>query len=62
LAGYYLYTGLSGGGEPPTCSAQFASCMQVCRRSATDNTDMQTCQKKCEDDQAFCEVAAKRNK
>ena len=62
LAGYYLYTGLGGGDENPTCSAQFESCMQACRRSQTDNSDIQACQKKCESDQALCEMAAKRNK
>ena len=62
LAGYYLYTGLGGDDENPTCSTRFESCMQSCRRSRSDNSDMQACQKKCESDQAFCEVAAKRNK
>ena len=62
VAGYYLYTSLSGGGDNASCRTQFESCMQACRRSQTDNSDMQACQKKCEDDQAFCEVAAKRNR
>jgi hypothetical protein len=60
--GYYLYLSLGGEEETPTCSTQYESCMQACRRSQTDNSDMQACQKKCEDDQAFCEVAAKRNR
>jgi len=62
LAGYYLYTGLSGDDEDATCGTQFESCMQSCRRSQTDNADMQACQSKCGNDAALCRMAAKRNK
>ena len=61
VAGYYLYTGFSGGNATPSCRSQFESCMAACRRSQTDNSDMQACQSKCESDQSFCSMAAKRN-
>jgi len=62
VAGYYLYTGFSGGDARPTCRSQFESCMRVCNRTQTDNSGMQACRDKCESDQSFCNIAAKRNK
>ena len=57
-AGYYLYINFNGGDEKPTCSEQFESCMQICNRTQTENTDMQGCRKKCEEDQSTCRWAA----
>lgn len=61
-AGYYLYTSLSGEDESPTCSTQFESCMQACRRGQTDNADIQACQQKCESNRSTCEAFARLNK
>ena len=61
-AGYYLYLSLNGEDETPTCSTQYESCMQACRRSQTDNSDMQACQEKCASDRRLCQDMAQYNK
>ena len=61
VAGYYLYMQFSGGDATPSCASQFQSCMRACNRSQTDNSGMQACRSKCESDQSFCSMAAKRN-
>jgi hypothetical protein len=61
VAAYYVYQGVTGEDEVPSCDSQFESCMKLCRRTATDNDAMQTCQKKCEKDVEFCKMAAQRN-
>ena len=62
VAAYYLYVGFNGGDEKPTCGEQFESCMQACNRSQTDNTTMQGCRQKCEEDQSTCKTFARLNK
>lgn len=62
VAGYYLYMSLSGGDDNPTCSTQFQSCMQACRRDQSDNSDMQACENKCESDRSTCETFARLKK
>ena len=62
VAAYYVFVGATGEGEAPTCGSKYESCMIGCRRDATDNDTVQACQKKREDDVAFCRMAAKRNK
>lgn len=61
-AGYYLYLSLTGEDETPTCSTRFESCMQACRRSQSDNADMQACQRKCASDRKLCADMAHYNK
>jgi hypothetical protein len=61
VAAYYVYQGVTGEDEVPTCDTQFESCMKLCRRTSTDNDSMQACQKKCESDVEFCKMAARRN-
>lgn len=61
VAAYYVYQGVTGEDEVPTCDTQFEACMKLCRRTATDNDAMQTCQKKCDSDAEFCKTAARRN-
>src|SRR5207245_1133992 len=34
VAGYYVYKGVTGGGEAPTCDGSFTACMQICRRTS----------------------------
>lgn len=62
IALYYAYRGVTGEDEPQTCSTEFERCMQVCRRTSTDNDSAQACQSKCMSDADFCRMAEKRNK
>jgi len=62
VALYYVYRAVTGEDEPQTCSTEFEHCMQVCRRTSTDNDSAQACQRKCTSDADFCRMAEKRNK
>ncbi len=62
VALYYIYRAVTGEDEPQTCSTEFEHCMQVCRRTTTDNDSAQACQRKCMSDADFCRMAEKRNK
>ena len=61
VAAYYVYMGVTGEGEAPTCGTEFEYCMKQCRRTAADNDAAQACQKKCEKDADLCRMAARRN-
>src|SRR5438552_17942138 len=43
VAGYYVYKGVTGGGEAPTCDGSFTACMQICRRTSTEAPAAQAC-------------------
>src|SRR5438034_11658237 len=45
VAGYYVYKGVTGGGETPTCDGSFTACMQICRRTSTEAPAAQACQR-----------------
>jgi hypothetical protein len=62
VALYYVYIGVTGQDERQTCSTEFEHCMQVCRRTSTDNDSAQACQRKCMSDADFCRTAEQRNK
>src|SRR2546429_9332464 len=44
VAGYYVYKGVTGRSEPPTCAGSFHACMMFCRRPGTDATAAQASQ------------------
>jgi len=62
VAAYYVYLGVAGQDETPTCASEQRSCMKVCNRSATDNDSMQACQRKCESDANLCRMTTERHK
>jgi len=54
VAGYYVYKGVMGGGEAPTCESTFTACMQSCRRTSTEAPAAQACQEACQRDAQAC--------
>src|SRR5438046_10690446 len=54
VAGYYVYKGVTGGGEAPTCDGSFTACMQICRRTSTEAPAAQACQEACQRDAEAC--------
>jgi hypothetical protein len=54
VAGYYVYKGVMGGGEAPTCESTFTACMQSCRRTSTEAPAAQACQEACQRDAEAC--------
>ena len=54
VAGYYVYKGVMGGDEAPSCSSAFNACMQNCRRTTTESAAAQSCQQACQDDADEC--------
>jgi len=62
VAAYYVYKGVTGEGETPTCGTEFEYCMKQCRRASTDNESAQACQKKCEKDADLCRMDARRDR
>lgn len=62
VAAYYVYLGVTGQHETPTCASELRSCMKICNRNATDNDSMQACQHKCESDANLCRMTTERHK
>lgn len=62
VAAYYVYLGVTGQDEKPTCASELRSCMKICNRSATENDSMQACQRKCESDASLCRMTTERHK
>lgn len=62
VAAYYVYLGVTGQDEKPTCASELRSCMKICNRSATDNDSMQACQRKCESDASLCRMTTEGHK
>jgi hypothetical protein len=62
VAAYYVYLGVTGQDETPTCAGKLQTCMKICNRSATDNDSMQACERKCESDADLCRMTDERRK
>src|SRR5437879_9875733 len=54
VAGYYVYKGVTGGGEAPTCDGSFTACMQFCRRTSTEARAARAGQGACNADAEAC--------
>ncbi|HXM80803.1 MAG TPA: hypothetical protein VN929_02635 [Burkholderiales bacterium] len=54
VAGYYGYKAVIGGEEAPSCKSSFNTCMQKCRRTATEAPAAQACQEACQRDADSC--------
>ena len=54
VAGYYVYKGVMGSDEAPSCNSALNACMQNCRRTTTESEAAQSCQQACQDDANEC--------
>jgi len=55
VALYYVYKGVTGEGEEPSCRSTYTDCQQNCRRTRTDTVALQNCQDFCRQEIAECE-------
>ncbi|MGH8623379.1 MAG: hypothetical protein ACREUB_08520 [Burkholderiales bacterium] len=55
VALYYVYRGVTGEDEAPSCRGAHTSCLQNCRRTRTETADLQRCQEVCQRDFDACE-------
>lgn len=54
--GYYLYKNvLTAPDEPPSCKAALSSCISNCRKTSTEQPEMQACQQRCSRTAEECE-------
>lgn len=47
VAGYYVYQGVMGEDEAPSCNGALNACMKNCRRTASESAAAQSCQQAC---------------
>jgi hypothetical protein len=52
---YYVYLGVTGEGEEPSCRNTYNACQQNCRRTRTETVALQDCQDFCRRELAQCE-------
>ena len=55
VALYYVYKGITGEDDVPTCRSAFTSCQQNCRRTRTEAPALQSCQDFCQREADECE-------
>jgi hypothetical protein len=55
VALYYVYKGVTGEGEEPSCKATYTACQQNCRRTRTEVVPLQNCQDFCRQEVDQCE-------
>ena len=58
VALYYVYKGVTGENDEPSCRSAYTSCLQNCRRTRTEAADLQRCQEGCQRDVDACERPA----
>lgn len=54
VAGYYVYKGVMGEDEAPSCNSALNACMKNCRRTTTESAAAQSCQQACQRDADEC--------
>jgi len=54
-AAYYVYMGVTGEGEEPSCRGTYTACQQNCRRTRTETVALQNCQDFCRRELNQCE-------
>jgi hypothetical protein len=52
---YYVYKGVTGEGEEPSCRGTYTACQQNCRRTRTEVVALQNCQDFCRREADECE-------
>ena len=55
VALYYVYKGVTGEGEEPSCRSTYTACQQNCRRTRTEVVALQNCQDFCRQEVNQCE-------
>lgn len=55
VAAYYIYVGVTGEGEEPSCRSTYTACQQNCRRTRTETVALQNCQDFCRRELNQCE-------
>lgn len=55
VALYYIYLGITGQDETPTCRSTYTQCLQNCRRTRTETVALQNCQDFCQREVEECE-------
>jgi hypothetical protein len=55
VALYYVYKGVTGEGEEPSCRSTYTACQQNCRRTRTEVVPLQNCQDFCRQEVNQCE-------
>lgn len=55
VAAYYIYLGVTGEDEAPTCKKELEHCMQRCRKTTTDTNAAQACQDACRREAHLCQ-------
>ena len=54
VALYYVYKGVTGEDEAPTCRSVLTECQKNCRRTRTEAPDLEKCQDFCQREAAEC--------
>jgi hypothetical protein len=54
VAAYYVYMGVMGEDESPSCSSALNTCFKQCRRTTTETAAAQSCQLACQRDADAC--------
>lgn len=55
MALYYVYKGVTGEEEKPSCRSAHTDCLQNCRRTRTESVALQSCQEFCQREADECE-------
>lgn len=55
VALYYVYKGVTGEDEEPSCRGAHTDCLQNCRRTRIDAAALQSCQDFCQREAEACE-------
>jgi len=55
VALYYVYMGVTGEDEEPSCRGAYTDCLQNCRRTRTEAPALQSCQEFCQREFDACE-------
>lgn len=55
VALYYVYKGVTGEDEEPSCRGAYTNCLQNCRRTRTEAAALQSCQEFCQREADECE-------
>lgn len=52
---YYVYKGVTGEDDAPSCRGAHTDCLKYCRRTRTEAPALQSCQEGCQRDADECE-------
>ena len=55
VAAYYVWKGVTGSDEAPSCKSALNACIANCRRTTSEAPAAQACQDGCTRDAAACE-------